>query len=150
MENILLQEGLKLINRYNDIDKKARSYGTEELLFPSEIHVIDAIGMQSDMTTTKLAKTLGITKGGISQITAKLIKKGLISRSKGTGVNEVFLTLTDKGQTAYHGHRKMHENLTNKLNSILNETNEPVKETILKIISVINSELENMETDDVV
>ena len=150
MENILLQEGLKLINRYNDIDKKARSYGTEELLFPSEIHVIDAIGMQSDMTTTKLAKTLGITKGGISQITAKLIKKGLISRSKGTGVNEVFLTLTDKGQTAYHGHRKMHENLTNKLNSILNETNEPVKETILKIISVINSELKNMETDDVV
>lgn len=150
MENILLQEGLKLINRYNDIDKKARSYGTEELLFPSEIHVIDAIGMQSDMTTTKLAKTLGITKGGISQITAKLIKKGLISRSKGIGVNEVFLTLTDKGQTAYHGHRKMHENLTNKLNSILNETNEPVKETILKIISVINSELKNMETDDVV
>ena len=150
MENILLQEGLKLINRYNDIDKKARSYGTEELLFPSEIHVIDAIGMQSDMTTTKLAKTLGITKGGISQITAKLIKKGLISRSKGTGVNEVFLTLTDKGQTAYHGHRKMHENLTNKLNSILNETNEPVKETILKIISVINSELKNMEMDDVV
>ena len=150
MENILLQEGLKLINRYNDIDKKARSFGTEELLFPSEIHVIDAIGMQSDMTTTKLAKTLGITKGGISQITAKLIKKGLISRSKGTGVNEVFLTLTDKGQTAYHGHRKMHENLTNKLNSILNETNEPVKETILKIISVINSELKNMETDDVV
>jgi DNA-binding MarR family transcriptional regulator len=150
MENILLQESLKLINRYNDIDKKARTYGTEELLFPSEIHVIDAIGMQSDMTTTKLAKTLGITKGGISQITSKLIKKDLIERSKGTGVNEVFLTLTDKGKTAYDCHRRMHENLTKKLNSLLNETSEPVKETILKIISVINSELDNMETDDAV
>ena len=145
MDNILLQEGLRLINRYNDFDKKARKYGTEELLFPSEIHVIDAIGVQSDMTTTKLAKTLGITKGGISQITAKLIKKGLIKKSKGSGVNEIILTLTDKGITAYEGHCSMHGNLIMKLNKLLDETNEPVKETILNIISVIDSELDAME-----
>ena len=147
MDNILLQEGLKLINRYNDIDKKARTYGTEELLFPSEIHVIDAIGLQSDMTTTKLAKSLGITKGGISQITAKLIKKDLITKSKGSGVNEIFLTLTDKGKTAHDCHRRMHENLIKNLNGLLDEMNEPVKETILKIISMIDSELDAMEAE---
>ena len=126
MNNILLQEGLRLINRYNNFDKKARSYGTEELLYPSEIHVIDAIGMQSEMTTTKLAKTLGITKGGISQITAKLIKKGLIKKSKGSGLNEIFLSLTDKGKTAYEGHCRLHEDLLKRLDNLLDETNEPL------------------------
>ena len=78
MNTTIIQKSLRLINRYNNLSKKARHYGTQFLLYPSEIHMIDVIGSQNDITTTKIAELLGITKGAVSQITAKLLDKGLI------------------------------------------------------------------------
>ena len=145
MNNEFLQECLKIINKYKNLDKKVRSYGTDELLYPSEIHVIDAIGMSMDMTTTKLAAKLGITKGGISQITSKLIKKNLISKEDGDGLNEVYLILTDKGMTAYQAHIKLHEPMVNKVNSLFEKMDESSKNSILNLINEISSELSRLE-----
>lgn len=145
MNNEFLQECLKIINRYNDLNKKVRSYGTDGLLYPSEIHVIDAIGTSKDMTTTKLAAKLGITKGGISQITSKLIKKNLISKEDGDGLNEVYLILTDKGMTAYQAHIKLHEPMVNKVNSLFEKMDESSKNSIINLINEISSELSRLE-----
>ena len=145
MNNEFLQECLKIINRYNDLNKKVRSYGTDGLLYPSEIHVIDTIGTSKDMTTTKLAAKLGITKGGISQITSKLIKKNLISKEDGDGLNEVYLILTDKGMTAYQAHIKLHEPMVNKVNSLFEKMDESSKNSILNLINEISSELSRLE-----
>ncbi len=148
MNNEFLQECLKIVNKYNNLDKKVRSYGTDELLYPSEIHVIDAIGMSKDMTTTKLAAKLGITKGGISQITSKLIKKNLISKKDGDGLNEVYLILTDKGITAYQAHIKLHEPMVNKLNSLFDNLDESSKKAILDLIGELNLELNRLEESE--
>lgn len=148
MNNEFLQECLKIINKYNNLDKKVRSYGTDGLLYPSEIHVIDAIGTSKDMTTTKLAAKLGITKGGISQITSKLIKKNLISKEDGDGLNEVYLILTDKGITAYQAHIKLHEPMVNKLNSLFDNLDESSKKAILDLIGELNLELNRLEESE--
>lgn len=148
MNNEFLQECLKIVNKYNNLDKKVRSYGTDELLYPSEIHVIDAIGMSKDMTTTKLAAKLGITKGGISQITSKLIKKNLISKKDGDGLNEVYLILTDKGITAYQAHIKLHEPMVNKVNSLFDNLDESSKKAILDLIGELNLELNRLEESE--
>ena len=148
MNNEFLQECLKIVNKYNNLDKKVRSYGTDELLYPSEIHVIDAIGMSKDMTNTKLAAKLGITKGGISQITSKLIKKNLISKKDGDGLNEVYLILTDKGITAYQAHIKLHEPMVNKLNSLFDNLDESSKKAILDLIGELNLELNRLEESE--
>ena len=79
MENEILQVGMRLINKYNNLNKKAHYYGVDVLLYPSEIHVIDAIGDNNDVTTTKLSMNLGITKGGISQTVSKLYGNPFIS-----------------------------------------------------------------------
>jgi DNA-binding MarR family transcriptional regulator len=145
MDNKILQESLKLINKYNSIDKKARNYGTNHLLYPSEIHVIDAIGMNEEVTTTKIAEILGITKGGVSQITKKLIDKNLIQKRDGKGINEVYLSLTEEGITAYHGHSKLHEHMLAKMNKLLDEMDDTTKEAINNFFIELNNELSILE-----
>ena len=145
MDNIILQECLKLINKYNSFEKKARNYGTDKLLHPSEIHVIDAIGLNEEMTTTKIAEFLGITKGGVSQITAKLIDKNLIQKTNGKGINEVYLSLTKEGKTAYHGHNKLHEHMLSKMNKLIDKMDDTTRESLKNFICALNDELIRLE-----
>ena len=147
MENEMLQAGMRIINHYNSFANRARSYGTDVTLYPSEIHLIDAIGLDGNMTTTRLAATLGITKGGISQTVAKLTKKELITKSEGDGINEVYISLSEKGKKAFFGHRKMHEPLITKMNRITDEMDDNTRAVIFKMISAIDEELMRLENE---
>ncbi len=148
MDNQLLQMGLKLINRYNSIEKKARYYGTDVMLYPSEIHIIEAIGISGKMTTTKLSDLLGITKGGISQTCTKLLKKGLICKTDGEGLNEIYISLTDKGKTAYYGHQRLHEPMIKKMNELSDNIDETTMNIIKTILMTINDELSRLEVEE--
>jgi DNA-binding MarR family transcriptional regulator len=145
MDNELLQTGLRIINRYNSISNQARTYGTDVLLHPAEIHLIDAIGLEGNVTTTMLANKLGITKGGISQTTAKLMKKGLIEKSEGDGINEVYLSLTALGKKAYRGHKKLHEPLNKKMLEISESMDLKTKRKLEEMFAVIEDELSRLE-----
>ena len=147
MDNELLQMGLRIINRYNSMEKKARTYGTDVMLYPSEIHVIEAIGSSGGSTTTKLANILGITKGGISQTCSKLMQKGLIEKSDGEGLNELIISLTEKGRTAYFGHQKLHKELIEKMNALSSGIDGTTMSTIRAILTAINDELTRLEEE---
>ena len=43
----------------------AKNYGTDDLLYSAEVHMIEMIGSYEKNTTTKLAEKLGITKGAV-------------------------------------------------------------------------------------
>ena len=145
MDNQILQNGMRIINHYNSFANKARNYGTDTTLFPSEIHLIDAIGIDGNMTTTRLSQILGITKGGISQTVTKLMKKGMVTKSEGDGVNEVYLSLSEKGKIAYHGHRKLHERLIKRLNKLTASMDEKTMTAIDEVIHAIDDELARLE-----
>ena len=147
MDNQLLQAGIRIINRYNSFSNKARNYGTDVTLYPSEIHLIDAIGLEGNITTTKLAATLGITKGGVSQTVTKLMNKGLVSKSEGDGINEVYISLSDKGRTAYQGHKQLHESLLTKMNALTEEMSDETWKAVFDMISVIDEELKRLELE---
>lgn len=147
MENQMLQAGIRIINHYNSFANKARNYGTDITLYPSEIHLIDAIGLDGNITTTRLASTLGITKGGISQTVTKLMNKGLITKAEGDGINEVYISLSDKGRTAYEGHRRLHESLYKKMNVLTDQMSEETREAVFEMISVIDDELTRLELE---
>ena len=147
MEKQMLQAGIRIINHYNSFANKARNYGTDVTLYPSEIHLIDAIGLDGNMTTTRLAATLGITKGGISQTVTKLMNKGLITKSEGDGINEVYISLSDKGITAYEGHRQLHESLFIKMNALTEQMSKETQKAVFDMISVIDEELTRLELE---
>ena len=91
------------------MEKTPRRYGTDELLYTSEILTIESLGYQSGVNVTEFASKHGITKGAVSQIINKLEQKGLVTRYKGSeNQKEVLLKLTTKGEIAFHQHQLFH------------------------------------------
>lgn len=137
-----LEDSYRLINKYNQKAKTAKHYGTEDLLYSAEVHMIELIGSYEAITTTQLAEKLGITKGAISQITRKLLEKNLIVKNPSTERNnEILISLTDKGKIVYFHHQSMHEKMLNKIDSVLSDLSDEEKMVMDKIIQIIDDSL---------
>lgn len=137
-----LEDAYRIINKYNQKAKTAKHYGTEDLLYSAEVHMIELIGSYEAITTTQLAEKLGITKGAISQITRKLLEKNLIVKNPSAErSNEVLISLTDKGRIVYSYHQSMHEKMLNKIDSVLSDLSDEEKMVMDKIIQIIDESL---------
>jgi len=135
----IFESSYRLINKYNQKTKKPRTYGTEELLYPAEVHMIEIIGSYKKTTTTRLAGLLGITKGAVSQTTNKLIGKGLIEKLDSTERNnEVYIILSDSGREVFEYHRKMHADMLKKVDDVIKELSPEGIQALQKIIDIID------------
>lgn len=84
------------------MDRYPNTYGTAGQFTPSEIHLIDAIGLEEPILMSELAAKLNVTKGAITQLAKKLEIKGAIQRSPHpSDKRAVLLSLTDIGEIAY-------------------------------------------------
>lgn len=88
--------------------------GHEELRHISisliECHVIDCIERNAMSNTTAIAKQLNITKGGISKITTKLIKKNMIEPYRLTNnQKEIYYRLKPLGRKVFELHEILHK-----------------------------------------
>jgi DNA-binding MarR family transcriptional regulator len=93
----------------NDAECKKRDYGTGDLLSPSEIHLLQAVGMNPGKKITDMASYMGVTKGAVSQMVNKLVARKLVVKYNGPGnEKEVLLKLTRSGKKAQTGHDRHH------------------------------------------
>lgn len=100
---------LSIMNKYKAFEKIPHHYGTDELLYVTEMTTIETIAQYPDINVTELAEKHGVTKGAISQTIKKLEKKDMVQRLKSpTSQREVLLRLTLKGEMAYHQHQLFH------------------------------------------
>ncbi|CDZ25056.1 hypothetical protein CCDG5_1964 [[Clostridium] cellulosi] len=110
----------QVINQYIELDKKPYSYGIGQKLYLSEVHTIDAIGKHDKINITKLAMYQNVTKGAVSQMVRKLVKKNLVIKSVSPETeNEVVLSLTEDGKKVYRGHERFHKYLNKKIEHLL-------------------------------
>jgi DNA-binding MarR family transcriptional regulator len=101
-----------VLNKFSALEKIPWDFGTGDKLFPSEIHVVDAIGRRQNIKMTDLAFELGISKPAVTQMIARVIKKNLVERHKGEGnMKEVLLRLTESGRIAFRGHQEFHRRM---------------------------------------
>lgn len=133
----------KVMNKYNKSEKKPRYYGTKELLYRSEVHTIEAIGNNNKINVTELAQYLGITKGAVSQMVDKLIKKGMVNKQMVSDTeNEVSLELTEKGIVVYNGHNEYHKELYGEISQRLDYLSDKNMETFLDILNILEDFLD--------
>lgn len=118
-----LISGLEVLRyRLNDLEEYEEQalknvlmeQGHEELRHVSislmECHVIDCIERNAMSNTTAIAKKLNITKGGISKITTKLIKKNLIEAYRLTNnQKEIYYRLKPLGRKVFELHEVLHK-----------------------------------------
>jgi len=133
----------RVMNKYNKSEKKPRYYGTADLLYRAEVHTIDAIGRNNKINVTALAQYLGITKGAVSQMVDKLIKKGMVNKKMVSATeNEVSLELEEKGDYVYKGHKEYHKELYSEISKQLNYLSAENIETFSDILSKLESFLD--------
>lgn len=136
----------KVMNQYNAGEKKPRYYGTKDLLYRSEVHTIDAIGKNNKINVTQLAQYLGITKGAVSQMIDKLIKKDMVNKKMVSETeNEVSLELTEKGTLVYKGHLEYHKQLYSEISKHLSHLTDENIETFLDVMNVLEDFLNKKE-----
>ena len=108
----IMQQFVRVVNKFNRFEKAPMDFGVEEMLYPSEIHTIEAIGKNYRVNVTQLAETMGITKGAVSQMVNKLVRKKFVKKAKFVRSEKaVFLELTPKGKKAFEGHARFHTDM---------------------------------------
>lgn len=118
----LPRQFLDTIEQFNVSDKKARKFGTDNILYISEIHLIEYIGNSKTLHISEIARGLGITKGAVSQMVKKLERKGYVKKIIDLeNKSRILVHLTKKGEVAYLEHQKYHENIDNLIISAIEE-----------------------------
>jgi DNA-binding MarR family transcriptional regulator len=121
----LMEIWARIINKMNEADSKKRDYGTGDLLSPSEIHLLQAIGGNQGIQVTGMAEHMGVTKGAVSQMVKKLAAKDLVLKYSGQGnEKEVLLKLTASGIKAKKGHDRHHAMFIEEVKSTLGDLTE--------------------------
>lgn len=144
----LLEKGAKIQYRISSNDKKPRKFGTQYLLFHSEIHFIDAVEPGDGLNVSQLSEKLGVTHGAITQVADKLLKKRLIEKyKKEDNKKEVFMRLTSEGEIAYKNHKEFHEELNKKLVEYLDNLSETQMEALFGLFSTIEQNLPDLNKE---
>jgi DNA-binding MarR family transcriptional regulator len=113
---------LRVLNKFVHNEKKPRRFGVDELLHPSEIHMVMLIGDNPGVHGAELARVAGVTRGAISQILAKLEKKGLVQKMEDpVNTMKKVPVLTNKGKVAYYAHEQHHEEMDADLYTYVNQ-----------------------------
>ena len=100
---------LRIINKFKALEKIPIDHGTGDVLYASEINTLEIIGKYSGINITQLARKRGVTKGAVSQIVAKLVKKQLVTKNQTPDNDKVLsLELTNTGEVAFENHEKFH------------------------------------------
>lgn len=127
----VIYEVARKVNAYANIPRK---YGVEEELYMVEVHTINVIGEKKHTNVSQIAKATFKTKGAVSQMIDKLIKKDIVVKYKNPEDNrEVILELTEKGQKIYEYHKQKDKVAFDRYLSRLDEFTE---EDFLKYIEI--------------
>lgn len=117
----MFERAILAVNLINDRAKKSRDYGTGDLLFHAEVHMLVAIGNHPNANASELARKLGITSGAVTQVVKKLTRKKLVEKyQRAENRKEVFFRLTPKGARAHAGHERAEKQLFGALIDYVN------------------------------
>lgn len=133
----------RFVNQYNRLEKEPFKVGDGELLYPSEINMIEAIGKGTDNTVTQLCGIFGVTKGAISQIISKLEHKGYVQKVRNKDyIKEVFINLTQKGQDIFEKHELFHQKMDQSLEQLILSIPHEKLVTFIEILEIAGDHLE--------
>ena len=127
----------RLIMQLRRLERQPHSFGTAGPLTPSEIHTIEAIGFEGGVLMSELAGRLGITKGAVTQLIARLEAKELVTRSPHPiDSRAIVISLTETGREANAAHEEVHLRFYDQLRSQLSEQEIEIFETCIEKLNV--------------
>lgn len=109
-----------MFNQILNIEEKALKKGPFSNLTLSELHVIEAIGLDATLPMSAIAAKLDVTVGTLTIAMNSLVKKGYVSRVRSESDRRVVLIcLTDNGKEAYMHHSAFHKEMIDYTMSVI-------------------------------
>jgi Transcriptional regulators len=109
----------------------------------SEVHCIEYIGKNVDSNVTKLAESFYMTRGAISKLTKKLIKKGIIeSYQKPDNKKEIYFRLTEHGKVIYKIHEELHKEFQERDKAVFEQVTEEQFDIMLSFVEKYSRHLD--------
>jgi DNA-binding MarR family transcriptional regulator len=146
----LMIQFIRITKKFNELEKMSIDVGNGEELYPSEFHVIVAVGNDYEKTVTGLSKRFEITKGAVSQVVNKLHEKEFVNKERNKDYGkEIILSLTEKGWNAFKVqedfHKKMGTEFIKHLEDITPEQMDSFLQILPKIEEYIDTFLREKE-----
>lgn len=109
----------------------------------SEVHCIEHIGSNAGSNVTKLAQNFYMTRGAISKMTKKLIKKGAIeSYQKSDNKKEIFFNLTPEGWAIYKIHEELHNEFSERDKAVFDRITDEQFDSMFGFIEMYSRHLD--------
>lgn len=110
----------------------------------SEVHCIEYIRENVDSNVTKLADSFYMTRGAISKLAKKLIKKGIIeSYQKPDNKKEIYFRLTSQGKVINKIHEQLHKEFQERDKVVFDQIADEQFDIMLSFIAKYNSHLDS-------
>jgi len=127
---------VKLFRNINAIEERAVRSGEYKDITTNDMHVIEAIGIDTAKNMSTVAKALAVTTGTLTISVNSLVKKGFVDRVRSEADRRVVLvSLTEKGKKAFRQHQKFHEDM---INAAVAQLNEDEKVILQKALTDLN------------
>jgi len=107
---------IRLVGKYRALERIPDTHGRDSGLSHSARHMLDQIGSRPEWNVTEHATGMGITKGAVSQMVAKLEEKELVRRRRREGNGKaVYPELTMRGALLLEKRRSRNEEVLRPL-----------------------------------
>ena len=119
-----IQETISLIMKYNrqmyEYGKDFRSYGTDKMLRVDQMSIINLIGDNPKCNLKLIAQSTDSNISTVSLQAARLVKLGLLEKHRSSmNQREIVLSLSGEGMKAYEFHKKLDQNWSDTVESLL-------------------------------
>jgi len=129
----------QVLAKVESLHSPFHDFGTGVPIYRNEIHTIQDIGIHPRINLKTLAEHMGVTKGAASQTITKLVRKGMVRKTRAKGnAKEVFLELTDLGWIGFRNHEKFHMDMFNIARSYFGNKMEPKIEMFRTVMTEFN------------
>ena len=119
-----IQETISLIMKYNrqmyEYGKDFPSYGTDKMLRVDQMSIINLIGDNPKCNLKLIAQSTDSNISTVSLQVARLVKLGLLEKHRSSmNQREIVLSLSGEGMKAYEFHKKLDQNWSDTVESLL-------------------------------
>lgn len=147
--NASLKLNSLLVNLFNSVlDTEAKAIITKEYADISEndMHIIEAVGINSPKKVSEVAKSLNVTPGTMTVNVDNLEKKGYVTRTRSESDKRVvFLNLTEKGRKAFFHHRDFHKKM---IKSAVSNLTDDERDALLRCLTKLNNFFDEWEYEN--
>lgn len=145
----MMLQFIRVNKKFQQFEKNPIEIGVGQKLYPSEIHVLDAVGSGLGNNVTALSQRFGITKGAVSQVVNKLHEKKLIKKERIQGnAKEILLSLTKEGLNAFRILDDQHNNFENEFFNDFKTLEQDKIESFIEIMELIDEFMDKFLNDE--